>query len=486
MRADADGRAFAKARGYSRSDLFRDASLRGEYTVGLRVVAVCPEVTIVGHTDELRRHTHATCATPGLFPPDAPFQDVLCAELTCDLAQGLRRGSILIGARARHDAHALQRGEPARDLLRHTFGEVRVLGTSEILERQHREHWHRGLRGGLRDSRDGSIPYYGSDGGDHAAGDCEVPDASPDARCRAAQAASRRRSVCGRRFRYAQRLHELLGRREAVGGDARERSPERQFDGLGHRLAERTDHRGRVPHPLRQHRLRGWSCEGWFTGQHLEENAAERIDVGAAVELVIAGGALGAHVSRCPQRRSGYSQRIRRSRNRARNTEISNERVAMVEQDILGLHIAVDDPAAVRVGQCVADLAGDAQRVVDRKLFLSFKAASERLALHVRHGVPEEPIGITGIEEWQDVRMGQSGSRFHLPMEAHGTELVGELGLQDLEGDQAMMPEVSSQKYDGHTAMPQLAPERVSTGERGAKPFVKLVAHGDHRLSAGT
>ena len=38
------------------------------------------------------------------------------------------------------------------------------------------------------------------------------------------------------------------------------------------------------------------------------------------------------------------------------------------EQDVLGLDVAMDDAVRVRVGECLGDLAGDAQRFVDRQL----------------------------------------------------------------------------------------------------------------------
>ncbi|MEZ4588221.1 MAG: hypothetical protein R2909_17725 [Gemmatimonadales bacterium] len=54
--------------------------------------------------------------------------------------------------------------------------------------------------------------------------------------------------------------------------------------------------------------------------------------------------------------------------------EVGHRGVAVLEQDVLGLDVAVDHPETVRVAEGVGDLAGDENGILDRELLLAVEA----------------------------------------------------------------------------------------------------------------
>ena len=80
--------------------------------------------------------------------------------------------------------------------------------------------------------------------------------------------------------------------------------------------------------------------------------------------------------------------------------------------------------------------------------------------------------------------------RADLAQEALGAEGGAEVGVEDLDGDGAVVPEVVRQVHPGHAASSQLSVEAVAAGEAGlecggeagqATPFSIVVVTGDWR-----
>ena len=72
----------------------------------------------------------------------------------------------------------------------------------------------------------------------------------------------------------------------------------------------------------------------------------------------------------------------------------------------------------------------------------------------------------------------QPGGELDLALEALGTERGGELGMEHLEGDRPVVPEITGEIDGGHAAAPELALEAVALSQAFAKQ--------DHRVGHGT
>ena len=72
------------------------------------------------------------------------------------------------------------------------------------------------------------------------------------------------------------------------------------------------------------------------------------------------------------------SRSLRRPLSASRDAEVRHHRVALGEQDVLRLDVAVHDAVAVRVVERVGHLARDAERLVDRQLPLAVEPVAER------------------------------------------------------------------------------------------------------------
>ena len=75
------------------------------------------------------------------------------------------------------------------------------------------------------------------------------------------------------------------------------------------------------------------------------------------------------------------------------------------------------------------------------------------------------PPASPGIEDREDVRVLEPGGEADLALEPVGAERGGQLGVQHLERDRAVVLEVLGQVDRGHAAAPELAVERVAVGQ---------------------
>jgi hypothetical protein len=112
-----------------------------------------------------------------------------------------------------------------------------------------------------------------------------------------------------------------------------------------------------------------------------------------------------------------------------RDAEVAEQRVPRLglpvpdgwvarEEHVLGLEVAVHHAVRVRVGERLAQLEGDAQRVGRRERPLAGEPLAQRLALDERHHVVERPRSLARVVQRQDVRVLQPRQHADLAVEA--------------------------------------------------------------------
>ena len=75
-----------------------------------------------------------------------------------------------------------------------------------------------------------------------------------------------------------------------------------------------------------------------------------------------------------------------------RDSEIGDDRLAGLKQDVLGLEVAMNHAVRVRVVERVRDRDSDSQRFVDRQLLLALESRAQRFSLDERHDVEQQPV----------------------------------------------------------------------------------------------
>ena len=294
------------------------------------------------------------------------------------------------------------------------------------------------------------------------------------------------RRHCTRR----QRLSELCGCPEPVGGNRGERLNHRPLHRIGHRRADPVDARYFAGETLRHDRLGGGAGVRWLAGEHFVQHHTERVDVGSRIYLALAGGLLGTHVGRCADHDPGFGEPFagRRLPQGPSDAEIGHHRLAIAEQDVLGLDVAVNHTVAVGIVEGEPYLAGDSQGVLDRELPLPRETLPQRFALDEWHSEPElravlrTGVGLAGVVHRDDMRVLEPRRELDLPEEALGAQRVGQLRVEELERDRAVMAKIVSKVDSSHTPTPELALDAVPIG-KGDPQRSQHVGHLEKRVS---
>ncbi len=226
---------------------------------------------------------------------------------------------------------------------------------------------------------------------------------------------------------------------------------------------------GVLRHVRRENRLRSRPGERRHACQHLIPDDAQGVDVGAMIRLGIRRRLLRRHIGWRSQRyaRGGELLATRRFAHRLGDAKVSDQRVATREQHVVGLDVSVNHAARMRVGQRVGDLAQDPGCFGNRKLAVADQPLPQRLAFDIGHDIVQETVGLTRIEQRQDVRMLQLGRDLDLAKESIAPHGGSELGPEHLHRDFAMVLQVLREIYGCHAAAPDLAIESVPFSQRG-------------------
>ena len=105
-------------------------------------------------------------------------------------------------------------------------------------------------------------------------------------------------------------------------------------------------------------------------------------------------------------------------------------------------------------------------RLVHAELSVAVELRAQRFAVHERHDVIEEAVGLAAVEERENVRMLQVGRGTDLHQKPLGADRGSQLGAQHLPGHASIVLAIVREIDGGHAAFAQLAFEAIAVGER--------------------
>ena len=293
---------------------------------------------------------------------------------------------------------------------------------------------------------------------------CRALDAAAPPRRRSPRCPRRRASP--RRAARPRPARQVAGGREPVPGILRHRRADDRVERLRHCGRDRARGGSRVVQvrvDLRQLRV---ARERRAPGERVEQDAAERVDVGAARRRDRRGSARARGSPAC--RRTAPVGVAARRRRVLREAEVGQVRVLFRragDQDVRRLDVAVHQTAALGGVERVGDLG----RRSGRRAPGSSPPAPRRQRAQVRaldeaHREIEHALGLAGLEDRHDVGMVDRRGELSLGLEALAEVAVaGELGRDHLQGDGPVEPELQGAVDDSHAS---LTGDGVDVGSR--------------------
>jgi hypothetical protein len=221
------------------------------------------------------------------------------------------------------------------------------------------------------------------------------------------------------------------------------------------------------------------AVERRHAGEALVRHGAEGVDVGRRRDR-FAGDLLGRHV----QHRSGHGVRggDRRDVGRPRDAEVDqDDRAVLLDEQVAGLHVAVDHPAGVGGVERVGGLGDHRERVEHRQAAGGGNAVRERFAGDVGHHQVRRrtalDAALTEVVHVDHVRVMERGQDACLgPEPGHEAGIGQQRRQQHLDGDGATEHDVGGPPHLAHAAAGEEGVEAVAVAEEfsGTQHIVPL------------
>ena len=197
----------------------------------------------------------------------------------------------------------------------------------------------------------------------------------------------------------------------------------------------------------------GLAGEGLGAGEHLEEHQPGGVDVAAGVgdaALDLLGGEVG---DGAEQHALGAGDGL--ARDRPGQPEVGDlDRAVVVDDDVLGLDVAVDQALGVRLGERLEHRVEHVEGRPRREQALLAHDVAQGLPGHVLHREEDVAVVLALVEHGDDVGVGQRRGRARLATEAGDEALVvGEVLAHHLQGDLAVEPLVDGEVDRRHPAV---------------------------------
>src|SRR5207247_4134606 len=118
-----------------------------------------------------------------------------------------------------------------------------------------------------------------------------------------------------------------------------------------------------------------------LAGEHLIQDRGEGVDVAARVDEAVPGRLFRAHVLRRAEGQARFREpRASGGGEGERDAEVRHYGLAVLEQDVLRLDVAVDHAVAMRVIERTGDATGQSEPFLARQVLLSLQAVPRRIA----------------------------------------------------------------------------------------------------------
>ena len=188
-----------------------------------------------------------------------------------------------------------------------------------------------------------------------------------------------------------------------------------------------------------------------LTRQAVVQDAAERVDVGAAVER-LAPDLLGAAVVDCPEEGAGLCHRL--GARALGEAEVAEVGVPVGEQDVRRLEVAMDQVGAVGVVEGTADLLGDPERIGPGEGSALPDLRLQARTVHVAHCEVQDTVDLVCVVDRDHVRVVERSGELRLAEEARAkVRVAGQGGRDHLECDPPLESRVR-REVDGPHAAP--------------------------------
>jgi hypothetical protein len=217
---------------------------------------------------------------------------------------------------------------------------------------------------------------------------------------------------------------------------------------------------GEARRPLVQvgedHRQLALPVERTYSRETFEEDATERVDVRAAVDLStldLLGRDVVDRADEIAIRRQAPGRREMTS-----ETEVANVRLLsfgfVADKDVRRLHVAVHEPGCVRGIERLGDLAKEVDRALGVEAALPPQKLPEVGSLHEPHGEVELAVFLARVDDRHDVRVIEARCKLRLAQESPSKAVVlREIAHEDLQGDPAPSSHVVGEVDAPHGAL---------------------------------
>src|SRR6185503_4410208 len=139
--------------------------------------------------------------------------------------------------------------------------------------------------------------------------------------------------------------------------------------------------------------------------------------------------------------------------------------VAIVQQDVLGLDVPMNDVVRVREVERIRDLGGQPHGIVHRQRPFATQPIAERLSLDERADEVAGLVGRSGVVERENVRMLEPREQPDLTPESLGAARVAQVGAKDLDGDVTVVAQVARKKDHRRATVAELLLDHVPVTE---------------------